>query len=522
MTPGDDGRAARLAALLIVLVGAVHRIGLFVAYRDELRALIGANPMWYAWQNAPVALLHQDLGLTLLLLQITPPLPSLLIGVLTHLVSWPVGGGEALTALQGVISIATALLLHRLLRVCFPGRLVLTTAVAIAFVLHTGVVVLEYNSFGQTIYENLAMLLTLGLALLFVRLWRTGRTRDAAWAGLVAGLLVLTRAVWSYVAPPGAVLAALLVPRARARAALAFLLPLAVLQGAWVAKNYWVFGRLSWATSSWAGYNVTNGLDRLGYGEVFREFVVARNDPPWLAEAMRAPTRSVETMVPPEYARRDAALAARFGIGPWALNTSSVAALFDAVADNFWRFALVRPDIVLAKTWSSYRLFWEPMANYGVQHVALFAPYVTAASALDPAGVARDVAGGVVPQRFGVTSGAFAFGRRLPLRPAWLATPRWLDEPRLLATAVGVHLLAPLAGIGWLLRRRRGPLPEPDAARAAALLVCGALYAYLAFGSSVGEHGENMRFRLGVEPLVWTLTLLGAAGTWQLVRRVRG
>jgi hypothetical protein len=517
MSPADDGRAARRAALLIALVGVVHRVGLFLAYRDDLRALILDNRMWYTGQNAPIALLHQDLGLTLLLLQASPPMASLLIGVLTYLVSWPVAGGETLIALQGVISIASALLLHRLLRVCFPGHLVLTTAVALAFVLDTGLVVLEYNSFGQTIYENLAMLLVLALALLVLRVRRTGRARDAAWAGLVAGLLVLTRAVWSYVAVPGAAFMALLVPRARGRAVLAFLLPLVVLQGAWVAKNVWIFHRFSWVTSSWGGYNLTNGLDRLGYGDVFRQFVIARNDPPWLAEAMRRPAASIEAMVPPEYPRHDQELAARFGIGPWTLNTTAAAALFDAFTHNFVRFALARPDVVLDKTWRSYRLFWEPMANYGVQYVALFAPVATAASALDPAGVVRDVRTGVVPQTYGVTSGPFAFGRRLALRPASLWTPRWLDQPRLLATAIGVHLLAPLAGIGWLVRRRRGALPEPDATRAVALLVCGTLYAYLAFASSVGEHGENMRFRLGVEPLVWTLTLLGAAGVWRLV-----
>ncbi|MCW5890567.1 MAG: hypothetical protein KIT14_08445 [bacterium] len=518
MIPADDARAARVAALLVALVGIVHRVVLFLAYRDELRALIADNRMWYTGQNAPIALLHQDLGLTLLLLQASPPLSSLLIGLLTHVVSWPVAGAEVLTGLQGAITIATALLLHRLLRACFPGRLVLTTAVAIAFVLHTGVVVLEYNSFGQTIYENLAMLLTLGLAVLLLRVRRTGRARDAAWAGLVAGLLVLTRAVWSYVALPGALFVALLVPRARSRAVLAFLLPLVVLQGAWVAKNAWVFGRLSWVTSSWGGYNVTNGLDRLGYGDVFRQYLIARNDPPWLAEAMRHPAASIEAMVPPEYPRRDQELAARWGIGPWALNTTAAAALFDGFAHNFWHFALDRPDVVLDKTWRSYRLFWEPMANYGVQYVALFAPEATAASALDPAGVVRDLTTGVVPQQLGVTSGAFAFGRRLALRPASLGTPRWLDEPRLLATAIGVHLLAPLAALGWLVRRGRGPLPEPDATRAVVLLVCGTLIAYLALASSLGEHGENMRFRLGVEPLIWTVTLVGAAGAWRLVR----
>lgn len=129
-----------------------------------------------------------------------------------------------------------------------------------------------------------------------------------------------------------------------------------------------------------------------------------------------------------------------------------------------------------------------------------------------------DLSAGALPQRFGVTSGTYAFGHRAPLRVASIGAPRWLDAPRLIATVVGVHLLAPLAAIGWLLRRRRGPRAEPDATRAAVLVVCGTFYCYLAAASSLGEYGENMRFRLGVEPLIWTLTAVGAAGVLRVLR----
>ena len=58
-------------------------------------------------------------------------------------------------------------------------------------------------------------------------------------------------------------------------------------------------------------------------------------------------------------------------------------------------------------------------------------------------------------------------------------------------------------------RRHRGVRPLATAGivgvqalRAIALLVCGAMYVYVATLSSVVDYGENMRFRLGVEPLV--------------------
>src|SRR5689334_8603646 len=154
-------RARRWGLLLVALAGIAHRIALFLVHRDDLRALIAANPTWYTNQNAPLALLREHLGTTLFLLQQTPPMSSLVIGLLQRFVDWPVAGAEALIALQGAISIVTTLLLHRLLGLCFPRHLILVTVVAIAFVLDTGLVVIEYTSFGQLIYENLGMLLVL-------------------------------------------------------------------------------------------------------------------------------------------------------------------------------------------------------------------------------------------------------------------------------------------------------------------------------------------------------------------------
>lgn len=57
MVGGTQGRAARHAAVLVAVVGIVHRAALFLVYRDDLDALIGANATWYTGQNAPLALL---------------------------------------------------------------------------------------------------------------------------------------------------------------------------------------------------------------------------------------------------------------------------------------------------------------------------------------------------------------------------------------------------------------------------------------------------------------------------------
>lgn len=516
-----SARAARWASLLVALVATVHRAALFVAYRADLEALVAANPAWWTMQLPPLDHLQHHLGATLLMLQQTPPISVLVVGVLAHLVPWPLGGAEALILVNAATSVATAVVLHRLLLRCFPAGVVLPTVVALAFVLSADLVVLEYNSFGQTLYENLGMLLVVGLALALVRVRSVPAVAHAARAGVVAGLLVLTRATWSFIALPGAVLVALLAPRARARATLAFLLPVVVLQGAWVLKNWVVYGRLSPATSSWTGYNLTNGLDTVGYGPVFKRFTAARAQPPWL----ETPEGQQAVPIPSEYGERDQAVASRFGVRQWRNNSAIMSATCDALQDNYLPFVLAHPEVVLEKTRRGYLRFWQPIANYGRMFVALFAPTTPAPSGLEPLATWSALSAGTLPQRIGIGTGAYDVAR---LRPSGLpveATTTWtlwpLDPLRLLLTLLGVHVLAPLAALAWAWRRRTGPLPEPDATRAAALAVCLVLYAYLAVVANIGEFGENMRFRLGVEPLVWTLTLLGAAGLWRALRGPR-
>ena len=515
-TDAREAVARRWGLLLVALAGSAHRTVLFLVHRDDLHTLIAANATWYTTQNAPLALLREHLGTTLLLLQQTPPMSSLVIGVLERFVEWPVAGAEALIALQGGISIVTALLLHRLLDICFPRHLVLVTVVGIAFVLDTGLVVIEYTSLGQLIYENLGMLLVLAFAMSLIRLRGSARPVDAALAGLLAALLVLTRATWSFLVLPGVVLVMLLAARAPLRLGIAFVVPLLVLQGGWVAKNWMLYGRFSPATSSWTGFNLMNGFDRLGHGPVFLDFLRARRDPPWLPTVFeKPPVPPLEEIVPAEYGDRDRALGARFGVTPWGANSAAAAAFYDALGENFAAFARTHPKLVLEKAARSYAIFWEPTANYGALNVSLFAPEAPAPSALDVPRFVRDLGTVRLPQRIGVAYGTLHIGAPLPVRRTSIGTLPWLEVPRLLAEVLGVHVLAPLAALGWL-RRRRG-LREPDATRGAVLLVCAALYGYLAMASSVGEYGENMRFRLGVEPLVWVLSLLGAAGSWQLV-----
>lgn len=506
-----------IASLLVLAVALTHRAWLLWSSQATIAALWEANPDVYQPHNAPIELLRDHLGLALLYLQQTPPMSNLILGLMVKLLPWPYATTLGLIAMQGVITALTAVLLQRLLFALFPGRIVFATLVALAFVFDTDVIVIEYNTFGQLFYENLGMLLVLSVAISLLTTWRVGRPRDALVTGVLTALLAMTRATWTVFLVPGALLVALLVPRRRLAATLAFVLPIALVQGGWVVKNGLFHGR--WVTTTWAGFSPLHGLGQLGEGKLFTAFIVERGDPPWFSEIHRGE----RTDVPAELTVRDAELAAQYGIENWDNNSARKAEIFAAVERNFYAWALQNPDRVLRNTLRSYAFFWRPIANFG--HIFV-APYCTAAktpSAFDVPGLVRVALAGELPEPMLRVEG---FLRRRVFHPVMVGALTWLDPLKLLATALGVHLLAPIAGIAALVDWRRGRLGRDSgvaALRAIALLVCGAMYLYVAGLSSVVDYGENMRFRLGVEPLIWVLTILGAVSClhlWRDRRRV--
>jgi hypothetical protein len=335
------------------------------------------------------------------------------------------------------------------------------------------------------------------------------------------GLLALTRATWSFFWIPGLGLVAWLAGRRRGRAALAFIVPVLLLQGTWCAKNTWVYGRPTLTTSSWTGFNLMNGLRGAGFAQEFGRYVLAHGDPPWMAEAV-APggIARLAEILPAQYRERDAALAARWGVPNWGLNTAVAGAFFAAFERNFTPFALRHPGIVAVKAARAYAIFWQPIANFGRMYISLFCTPAKTGSALDASGIVGQWMAGELPEPVVRTSGR-QIARRFT--PVVIGSPTWLDPARLLATVVGVHVLAPLAAVALVRRRWRGVASTPlEDARDTALVVCGVLYVYLAVFSSIGEYGENMRFRLGVEPIVWLLTALGAAGCLAAIRGAAG
>src|SRR5262249_62156362 len=118
---------------------------------------------WYIYQNLPREMLHAPLLRSLLSPQQTPPASNVLMGLALKWFSWPVGCTYALIWLQTVTCILAAVVLMHVLATLYPGRAVLWTAIGLLFVLNTDLVVLEYNSMGQTMYGPLTTLLLLAV-----------------------------------------------------------------------------------------------------------------------------------------------------------------------------------------------------------------------------------------------------------------------------------------------------------------------------------------------------------------------
>jgi hypothetical protein len=495
------------------LVGLLHRALLLALHHVALDALAEANHDWYTGQQLPIEMLRDQLLRSLVLLQQTPPVPNFLMGIVLKHFDWPAGVTEALVSMQGLFSIASAVVMTHILLALFPGRSVLAAAAGVAFVLNTDLVVIEYNSLGQTFYEIVSMFIAICLAAAMLSLYRNGRGRDSFAAGLLVALLALTRATWSFFALPGLALLLWLVRSGRLRHAALFLAPGLVLHGGWAVKNWAVYGVFSPTTATWTGWNLVNGLRGVGFSNRLRDFVASRPD----LSCFAADPSKGPPLLDPRLSDRDRAIEARVGIENTRLNTLEMRAALDDCARTFWQFAAHAPRAVAAKTYKAYQLFWTPPANYGRFFLGFFAVENRLDRGLSPARIVELMLDGTLPDQPLERSGKYP---KRTFTPTTLYTPRWLEPLWLLANLIGVHVLLPLALLAAALLRRR-------TATVAVLLVCAVAYAYLALTSSVADYGENMRFRIGVEPLIWLITILSASELVFMARtfasaRVRG
>jgi hypothetical protein len=535
MNGEEERRRLHIAWVVVSLVALVQRSALFLAHRADLDAYIDANATWYTYQNLPREMLRDHLLRSLLYLQQTPPASNIVMSFALKWFSWPAGCAYLLIWLQTVVDVLGAVVLMHVLALLYPGRMLLWATIGLLFLLNTDLVVLEYNSMGQTIYGPLAMLLLLVMLDRLLVLRCHGRVGDATGAGLAMGLLVLTRATWSFFSPVCVALTAVLAPRRRARAALACLLPILVLQGGWALKNWAVYGLFSLTTTTWGGLHVEAGLKNGGLWNDFVEFerqhvTVERGYPLWKVLSVEGDPRAGWEF-PQEIRDRDQEILRATDMANPMHNMLIWRVTWAEDQRAFFAFVWAYPGKMLHKWWLAYHVFWQPIANYGQQFVDLFAVGNHLLDSFDLLGIARQLRAGTLPDVQYVTSGAFgspfAHGASLKRAPTSLFTIRWTEPFLLVLNLIGIHLLLPLVGVLWVAGRLGlSPVATTrfDPLRMTALLLAAGFYAYLAGLANLVETHENMRYRQEVEPFIWLVTLICVGELAKVVgwRRRRG
>ena len=507
----------------MAIIGVLHRAIVLLRFRHVLLGLAAARPNLAVAQLFPREIYQDHFWYGVWLLQQTPPIPHLIVKAVLMLTPWPGGVAQLLCAMSGAISIATACLLHGIIR-RVTGSATAGFCLALWFLLSTDIVIMEYVFFGQAFYENLGMLWITACCAAFLRVGAgSGATgaRRAAFVGLLAALAALTRASLSFF--PLVPLALWLMPPAfgrsrwRGRMVLAYLAPIVLLQGGWAVKNAAVYGYFSVETSSWGGLNAANGLAESGQLHLLCADITASplgTYPDWFLDLAQSCTTpffaSAFVTMPASVTIFDVATRAALGGIEIPLNTLAVSMISAQYHKAVARFILAHPREFAAHFGRAYRVLWQRIGDYADQ---FYDPlYVQPVERDFPGFLQR---GFGEDQRVMLSRKAVAFVPPPPVsRPAWFGT---ISLAPLDAIAImALHGLFPLLVLVDLWRRRRGlaALLPPGTGMLAATVAYG-LFVFTAV-----DLGENMRFRMAIEPAI--IALSAACGMAGLAAITRG
>ena len=490
---------AQRPALLVVAAGLMHRAILFWRFRPALLALVAQVPWFQVMQLLPVPVYRGHFWAGMWLLQQTPPISHLVFRLVLLAGGWPFRTAELLCLLQGAVLSLSAGLLCALITKLTGSRLA-ALVLSLWFLFSTDLVVTEYAFYGQLFYESLGMFAVLACCWQACRVCQlpTARARrHAAVAGSLAAAAALTRSSLSLF-PLAPAAAGLLYWRKRTL--LIYMLPVLLLQGGWAVKNWVALGQLSPATSSWSGMNLAKGVFWAKQGPLLCHDIAESPNgiyPDWFRQGavhcrFAFQVTKLESLPPALRARDDAMTVRLGGVRPtW--NLPSVAEESRAWQSAVLRFTFAHPGLFAVRAALGYRLMWQRIADHAFQFPwDLF--YVKPIDRPFPGLLSRGFAEApqVAVKAMGLTA--------QPGRNAWLGTISLapLDAISILA----LHVLLPilLAIDFWRRRRKRSPfLPYGTL-----ILLAAVCYGLMLF--SVAEGGENMRFRVAIEPEVIALT----------------
>lgn len=510
---GRGGFLGRAAWWVLALVVA-QRLAILVFYRVDLAAFIAEQGDFLIYHFLPVEVLRARPGDALLYLQQSPPLPSLLLTLICRVFRWPDQVSWVLIGLNGLLdAIAAGLLADLVARVW--RRPWWGFALGLVFGLGPDLVILDYNVRGQSFYENATMVLVLLACRLIWRLLTTADLAPAVWLGAAAAAAALTRASYSFFSIALLLMLFFLPIAGRRRRLAAFALAALLLQGAWTAKNWWVFGVPRWSTSTWGGANLAAGLVNMGYGPELQRVILDHADdyPPFLVGLVREKVDfgffypAPEATLPTEVVAADRALdAALLGRNRFQ-NRVAQRIAFDHLAGAWRRLMLERPEIALRKLKWGYKLYWFPTRYHTGQffHLSPLESEWGLSPALSPLPTIAALGQGIAPETVWLLR---ATRPELVRRSIELPTLDLLNIAAWQLNLLLVHLVA-LPAVLVLFGRRVWRQEAWTPAEAFHLALAG-VFVYAAVVHNLVEFGENMRFRLNVEPVIWLLSYSGA------------
>jgi len=516
-------RKKQLYIELLVTMIIIHRAALFWWDYELIAELIVNNPKWLTWQFAVFKNLEYNFFETFYYLHKTPPIPSILLGIGVQLFGRPEGVAYFCIALQGLLTLFTACFMFVIL-LRYTGYYFLSFAWVCLLVFSSDLLTIEYISLGQLFYESLAMCLVLLVIMLFSKWLVAPSMRKSVWLGLCVGALLLTRSSYIYFAiVPFFAMVFLGISRDKFKQAIFFLIVVLSLQGIWSVKNYLAYGYLSFGTSSWTGLNLASGIRRANLEQDFVQNILDEpgHYPIWFTEMITKegyvswfPEEKYLPYIPEKIINQDQQIQAQLE----GLDTSNSMAIFEisqVMKQAYLRFLINYPEKVWQKFVYAYSLFWRPIRSYSEAFLSFYATpsprnYMNSEVPDLPEGWLKkyyDIYLGeefrVLLIRRGKAPDLSSIPVQRPLVPLFPEAISFLN-------IWVIHFLTVPIIIFCLVSRKKN-----DQERTRILIFLFGILVYLAVVTSIVETGENMRFRVSIEPVIWVVSLVTLIILWE-------
>ena len=497
-------------ALSLFLLGIVHRLVQLWVLWPPLARQIANQAGQQDMTLLPAAIMRDHPWWGLWYLEQTPPIPTAIFGLVLAGSNTPVGIGICLIVFQAVLSSATAVVMALLLK-RLGFRWTISLILSALLLLSTDLLVIEYQTIGQKFYNTLAMLILTLSGHAALSLARRPTRTPALALGICVGLLAVTRASFAFFWPIALIWVLAVGTWRRPLILAAFMLPICLIQGGWSLKNDLALGYWSLSTSSWGGANLLHAEHWRHGSTEFYEWRIGHPpicERPWQELTVNPPPTKFFFLpvdwppgsLPQPVVDKDALIEARRG-HPAPLDSFAVAQWSRCLMSQFAAYWEHRPLLAVKEAWQSYMLYWQPIRQFTV-----FFPLIK-----------PDMP--IYSQKLNWWRGVRDSLRELGGRGFLL---QWVPKPeafkasdfvpvRLLAFPVIPSLIASLNFVllhslpfVLVLRLIRGRGAGWPAGFGFLILA----YLYQASASSLGEYGENMRYRIEAEPIIWVISFV--------------